>query len=80
MVVIMGKYETVSVKVPQTMREKMKQLGIKPSELLRRAIEEEIKRKQVQKIKEEIRSIKATLDKIPMETIIQSVREDREHG
>ena len=79
MVVIMGKYETVSVKVPPAVKEKMKQLGIKPSELLRRAIEDEIKRKQVQKIKEEIRSIKATLDKIPMETIIQSIREDREH-
>ena len=80
MVLIMGKYATVSVKVPQTTKEKMKQLGIKPSELLRRAIEEEIKRKQVQNLKEEIRSLKTTLDKIPMETITQSIREDREHG
>jgi len=79
LVVTVGKYETVSVKVPQTVKEKMKQLGIRPSELLRRAIEEEIKRKQVQNIKEEIRSIKATLDKIPMETITQSIREDRQH-
>ena len=79
MVVTVGKYETVSVKVPQTVKEKMKQLGIKPSELLRRAIEEEIKRKQVQNIKQEIRNLKTTLDKIPTETTTQNIREDRKH-
>lgn len=78
MVVIIGKYETVSVKVPRETKEKMKQLGIKPSELLRKAIEEEIRRRHVQRIKEEIQNLKASLDKIPMETVIQSIREDRE--
>lgn len=77
-VVKMGRYETVSVKVPSETKEKMKQLGIKPSELLRKAIEEEIRRKQVQRIKEELRGLKGALDKIPIETAIQSIREDRE--
>lgn len=78
MVVIMSKYETVSVKVPTEIKEKMKQLGIKPSKLLRKAIEEEIRRKQVKKIKEEIQDLKATFDKIPIETVVRSIREDRE--
>jgi post-segregation antitoxin (ccd killing protein) len=74
----MIKYETVSVKVSQTIKEKMKELGIKPSELLRKAIEEEIKRRQVQRIKKEIEDLKVTFDKIPIETVIRSIREDRE--
>lgn len=80
MVVKMSKYETVSVKVPSEIKEKMKQLGIKPSELLRKAITEEIRRKQVKRIKEEIQDLKAMLDRIPLETVIQSIRENREHG
>ena len=79
MVVKLGKHETVSVKVPAETKEKMKQLGIKPSELLRRAITEEIRRRQVKRIKEEIQDLKAALDKIPIETAIQGIREDREH-
>lgn len=75
----MVKYETVSVKVPSEIKEKMKQLGIKPSELLRKAIMEEIRRRQVKRIKEEIQDQKAALDRIPIENVIQSIREDREH-
>lgn len=74
----MGKYETVSVKVPSEMKEKMRKLGIKPSELLRKAIEDEIRKREVQRIKEEIKGLKATLDKIPIEAAIRSIREDRE--
>lgn len=74
----MGRYETVSVKIPSELKELMKQLGIKPSEVLRKAIEDEVRKRQVQKIKGEICEIKESLDKIPMEEIVGSIREDRE--
>ncbi|MCS7134078.1 MAG: hypothetical protein NZ921_04695 [Candidatus Caldarchaeum sp.] len=36
---LLGDTVTVSVKIPRVLRQKMKQLGIKPSEVLRKAIE-----------------------------------------
>jgi len=78
LVVKIGRYETISVKIPSELKELMKRLGIKPSEVLRKAIEDEVRKRQVQKIKEEICEIKESLDKIPMEEIVRSIREDRE--
>ena len=75
----MSKYVTVSVKVPYKLREKMRQFGIKPSNLLRRAIEDEIRRREVKSVKKEIKELKAVLDRIPMEDVVRGVREDREH-
>ncbi|MBS7635403.1 hypothetical protein KEJ34_08005 [Candidatus Bathyarchaeota archaeon] len=74
----MGRYETISAKVPSELKELMKQLGIKPSEVLRKAIEDEVRKRQVQKIKEEVREIKGVLDRIPMEDVVRSIRVDRE--
>jgi len=78
LVVKIVRYETISVKIPSELKELMKRLGIKPSEVLRKAIEDEVRKRQVQKIKEEICEIKESLDKIPMEEIVRSIREDRE--
>lgn len=75
----MSKYVTVSVKVPYKLREKMRQFGIKPSTLLRRAIEDEIRRREVKSVKKEIKELKAVLDRIPMEDVVRGIREDREH-
>ena len=73
----MSKYTTVSTKIPKEVKEKMKELKIKPSKLLRKAIEEEIKRREAEKIKEEIANLKPVLDKVSMEEIVESIREDR---
>ncbi|MEM2180357.1 MAG: CopG family transcriptional regulator [Nitrososphaeria archaeon] len=74
----MGKYVTVSVKVSVELREKMKKYGIKPSDVLKKAIEESIKKEEIKRLKKEVDSIKQILDKISEEDIIRSVREDRE--
>jgi post-segregation antitoxin (ccd killing protein) len=70
---------TVSTKIPQELKEKMKQLKIKPSKLLRKAIEDEIKRREAKNLKEEIDTLKTTLDKVHLEDIVTSIREDRNH-
>lgn len=75
----MSKYITVSTKIPKELREKMTKLGIKPSKILRKAIEEEIKKREIQKLKEKIEALKPVLDKIKIEEIVKSIREDREH-
>ena len=59
-------------------KEKMKKLKIKPSKLLRKAIEDEVRRKEIEELKEEIIKLKPILDKVSMEEIVRSTREDRE--
>lgn len=74
----MGKYVTVSVKIPIELKEKVEKLGIKPSKLLRRAIEEEVRKGEVRRLKDEIKALKPVLDKIPIEDVVKSIREDRD--
>lgn len=74
----MGKYVTVSVKVPQELKEKIEKLGVKPSRILRKAIEDEVRRKEVEQIRGEITRLKPVLSKIPIEEVVKSIREDRE--
>jgi post-segregation antitoxin (ccd killing protein) len=69
---------TISVKVPIELKEKIKKLGIKPSNLLRKAIEEEVRSKEVERIKREIEELKPLLSKISIEDATKSIREDRE--
>lgn len=73
----MGKTVTVSTKIPAELKEKMKQLRIKPSKLLRKAIEDEIRRREAQKLKEDIEKLKPTLDKVSINDIVKTIREDR---
>ena len=73
----MGKYVTVSVKVPVELKEKMERYGIKPSLVLRRAIEDCIREEEIKRLKEKIEELKPTLEKIGMEDIVKSIREDR---
>jgi post-segregation antitoxin (ccd killing protein) len=66
---------TISVKVPIELKEKIKKLGIKPSNLLRKAIEEEVRSREVERIKGEIEELK--LSKISIEDVTKSIREQR---
>jgi len=77
-VATVSKYATVSVKVPVELKQELERLGIKPSKLLRRAIEEEVKRREVERIKKEIESLRSTLAKISIEDVVKFIREDRE--
>jgi len=78
MVTILGSYATISVKVPLEVKEKLKKLGIKPSKILRKAIEDAIREEEVKRLKEKIKALQPTLAKIPMDDVVKSIREDRE--
>jgi len=69
---------TVSTKIPKPLKEKMIKLKIKPSKLLRKAIEDEVKRKELEELKNQIANLKPILDKISIEDIVKSIREDRD--
>ena len=59
----MGRYVTVSVKVPLEVKRRLEELGIKPSEVLRRAIEEELGRRELEEIEKELGKLNSVLSK-----------------
>lgn len=74
----MAKYETVSVKVSPETKDKIRKYGIKTSDVLRDALEKEIRRKEIEEIEAELESIKDVLEKISIEDVVKSIREDRD--
>ncbi len=74
----MGKYVTVSVKIPVELKEELERYGIKPSALLKKAIEQELKKREIQRIKEEIEKVKPILDRLSIGEVVKLIREDRE--
>ena len=74
----LSKSITVSTKIPKQLKEKIDRLKIKPSRLLRKALEDEINRRETEELKEEIDILKPILEKISIEDIVKSIREDRD--
>ena len=70
---------TVSTKIPKQLKEKMQRLKIKPSKILRKALEDEVKKREIEELKEEIQKIQPILDKISTHDITESIREDRDN-
>jgi Ulp1 family protease len=69
---------TVSTKIPKQLKEKIQKFKIKPSKILRKALEDEVKKREVEELKVEIDKLKPILDKISVEDIVKSIREDRD--
>ena len=69
---------TVSTKIPKQLKEKMRQLKIKPSKILRKALEDEVKKREMEELKQEINKLRPILEKVSMDDIVKSIREDRE--
>ena len=74
----MGRYITVSTKVRRELKEEAERLGIRISEVLRRALEEEIKRRKLENLEKKLDEVGEALDKIDIRRIVESIREDRE--
>jgi len=70
---------TVSTKIPKQLKEKIQRFKIKPSKILRKALEDEVARREVEELKEEIKKLKPILEKVNMDDIVKSIREDREN-
>jgi Ulp1 family protease len=69
---------TVSTKIPKQLKEKIQKFKIKPSKILRKALEDEVKKREVEELKVEIDKLKPILDKVSVEDIVKSIREDRD--
>ena len=74
----MSKSSTVSVKITPEMKRQLKQYKIKPSEVMRRALLEEIQRKKIQQIESQLNTVKDQLEKIDIHEAVEMIREDRD--
>jgi len=74
----MSNYVTVSAKVRREVKAEAERLGIRISEVLRKALEEEVRLRQLAELEGKISEVKEILDKLDTERIVKSIREDRE--
>jgi antitoxin CcdA len=74
----MGSYVTVSVKVRRDFVEKAKALGVNISEVVGKAIEEEVRRRELELIRKRLESVKDLLDQVDIDRVVKSIREGRE--
>ena len=77
-VYLMGRYVTVSAKVKRELLEEARRLNINVSELIRRALEEEVRRRKLVKLEERLRRKRSVLAKIDVEEVVKLIRTDRE--
>ena len=74
----MGRYVTVSAKVPYELKERASKLGINVNQLVRRALEEEVKRREREQLRVMAREASQILSKIPEGEVVKIIRESRE--
>jgi len=71
---------TVSAKVPRELREKAAKLGINVNQLIRKALEEEVRRREREHLKGMAQEVSLILSKVSAEDIVKIVKEDRMRG
>ncbi len=74
----MGKYVTVSAKIPKELKEKIDRYGIKVGEVVREALELEVKKRMIQEARRSLKGLISFLGEIPKEEVVRIIREDRE--
>lgn len=71
-------YVTVSAKIPRRLKELLDRYGIKPGPIIRRALEEEVRRRMLMELEERARRLSPRLSGIPDEEIAEIIRSSRE--
>jgi polyhydroxyalkanoate synthesis regulator phasin len=71
-------YVTISAKIPRRLKELLDKYGIKPGPIIRRALEEEVKKRILAELEEEARRLSEKLSHISDEEIASLIRENRE--
>ena len=71
-------YATVSAKVPRRLKELLDKYGIRPGPVIRRALEEEVRRRMLEEVERRAKELKGKVAQIPDEEIAKLIREDRE--
>jgi len=78
LVLPLGNLVTVTAKIPADLRDRLRELGVNISQLIRRALEAEIERREKERLKREAEEAAKILRKIPPDELVESVRAGRE--
>ncbi|MEM2962557.1 MAG: hypothetical protein QW569_00690 [Candidatus Bathyarchaeia archaeon] len=71
-------YVTVSAKLPRRLKELLDRYGVKPGPIIRKALEDEVKRRLLSEVEEKAKKLSPRLSHISDEEIVKIIREDRE--
>jgi len=74
----MGKSVVISVRIPEELKEELEKYNIDEAEVIRRALINEVKKAKAKELEKEAKEIKEVLSKIPIEEVINEIREDRD--
>jgi hypothetical protein len=69
---------TVTVRVPEKLKEKMKKYSIEAGEVARRAWDEEIKKRELDEAREAAAELGEFFARLPKGQVVKWIREDRE--
>ena len=69
---------TISAKIPRELKEKLRELNVNISQLIREALEKEVKRKEEERLRILAGKVGGLLKKIPEKEIVKLIRETRE--
>ena len=67
----------ISVRIPTDLKDDLKRYGIEVSEVTRKALEEEVRRREREELQGMAEELGEFLEKIPRERIVEGIREDR---
>lgn len=74
----MGRYVTVSAKIDVELRRKLAELGIRPSEVIRRALEREVEERLKQQLYEKVEGASKIIRRVGRDAWVKVIRESRE--
>ncbi len=74
----MTRYATISAKISEEEREEIRRLKLNPTEIIRNAVHEEIKRARNKDQIDSMKKIRQIIMKLRSEDIVKDIREDRE--
>jgi post-segregation antitoxin (ccd killing protein) len=68
---------TISVRIPKELKEEIKKYGINISHVVRRALEEELRKKKIEEAREAAKRLGEFFSKIPEEDIVKCIKISR---
>jgi len=74
----LSKHVTVSAKIDDELRKKLVELGIKPSEIIRRSLEKEVEERMKQLLHKKAEKASKIILKVGKDAWVKAIRESRE--
>jgi len=73
-----GKQVTVTAKIPEQLKKRLASLDVNVSELIRKALEEEVEKAERERVRKLADEAGRILQKIPNGELVEAIRESRE--